>query len=69
MNDEDLILAAVQGDGTAFTELYGRYYSRLVRYFRGWGIGEHDAEDLVAEVFLRILDHAAQFNPHRAGFR
>ncbi len=55
------------GDVGAFTELYDRYARRL----HAWcahvlGVGR--AEDAMQEIFLRVWQHAGQFDPERGKF-
>ena len=55
------------GDIGAFTELYDRYARRL----HAWcahvlGVGR--AEDAMQEIFLRLWQHAGQFDPERGTF-
>jgi RNA polymerase sigma-70 factor (ECF subfamily) len=46
---------AQRGRSTAVDELVARYMSPLVQYVAQWGISQDDAEDVVQEVFLRML--------------
>ncbi|MEM7235841.1 MAG: sigma-70 family RNA polymerase sigma factor, partial [Planctomycetota bacterium] len=56
MSDQELVDAFRRGDVRAFEAIVERYESTLLRY-----VGRYDrggAQDLVQEVFLRLLDHA-----------
>jgi RNA polymerase sigma-70 factor (ECF subfamily) len=60
-NDAGLVQRAKQGDPSAFAEIYDRYQPAIYRYvyFR-----VHDtatAEDLTAEVFVRLVDRIDRF--------
>ena len=54
--DTALVLAAQGGDAGAFGELYERYRDPVYRYCLARTGVEHDAEDLVSEVFLRTME-------------
>lgn len=55
-NDADLITRAKLGDQSAFTQIYERYANAIYRYIY-FRVGEAElAEDLQAEVFLRMFE-------------
>jgi RNA polymerase sigma-70 factor (ECF subfamily) len=49
------VRAAKAGDASAFGQLYERYRDVMYRYCLARTGGAHDAEDLVADVFLRAM--------------
>lgn len=61
-NDSILIEAAINGDETAFTKLIDRYHAAV------WGTvhrtlgNAFDGEDIVQEIFLRVLVSLKRFN-------
>jgi RNA polymerase sigma-70 factor (ECF subfamily) len=56
VNDSELVIRAKAGDHSAFTQIYERYAPAIYRYIY-FRIGEAElAEDLQAEVFLRMLE-------------
>jgi len=56
ISDTELIVRAKAGDHGAFTQIYERYAPAIYRYIY-YRIGEVElAEDLQAEVFLRMLE-------------
>ena len=56
ITDSELVVRAKAGDETAFTQIYERYASAIYRYIY-FRVGERElAEDLQAEVFLRMLE-------------
>ena len=56
VNDSELVTRAKAGDHDAFTQIYERYAPAIYRYIY-FRIGEAElAEDLQAEVFLRMLE-------------
>src|SRR5215510_4872706 len=56
INDSELVARAKAGDHAAFTQIYERYAPAIFRYIY-FRIGEVElAEDLQAEVFLRMLE-------------
>jgi RNA polymerase sigma-70 factor (ECF subfamily) len=66
-SDELLAAMMVRGDVAAFTEIYDRYVQRL----RGWAVhtlGPAEADDALQEVFHRVWQKAAQFEPSRGRF-
>jgi RNA polymerase sigma-70 factor (ECF subfamily) len=69
--DEQLMERLQQGQTDALDELYNRYVRRLHAYC--WSItrssGLQDPEDLVQDVFLRLIKGAHTFDPERASFR
>jgi RNA polymerase sigma-70 factor (ECF subfamily) len=65
--DELLASRIVHGDVAAFAEIYDRYVDRL----HTWAVhalGPADADDALQEVFLRVWQKAAQFEPARGRF-
>ncbi len=60
-----LLLAQIERGGrgreTAVSELYNRYGPAFQRYFERHGIDTSGAEDLVQEVFIKIVRSANQF--------
>jgi RNA polymerase sigma-70 factor (ECF subfamily) len=71
LSDEQLMEQLNQGRTGALDELYQRYARQLYVFcsttmgFRG----SQDAEDLVQDVFLRVIKSAHTFNPDKASFR
>jgi RNA polymerase sigma-70 factor, ECF subfamily len=64
-NDEyreaELVEAAIEGDETAFTELYDRHYDRIYRHVY-YSVGrKQDAEDLTQQVFLQAWRAIGRF--------
>lgn len=56
VSDAELVLRAKEGDHDAFTQIYERYAPAIYRYLY-FRLGEAElAEDLQAEVFLRMLE-------------
>ena len=56
VSDAELVVRAKEGDHGAFTQIYERYAPAIYRYIY-FRIGEVElAEDLQAEVFLRMLE-------------
>lgn len=55
-SDSELVIRAKAGDESAFTQIYERYSAAIYRYIY-YRVGETElAEDLQAEVFLRMLE-------------
>lgn len=54
--DAALVKAAQTGDATAFGQLYERYRDPVYRYCLSRTGAKHEAEDLVADVFVRAME-------------
>lgn len=59
--------AIARREDIAFGELYDRYGVRMFRFFlRMFGRNTSLAEDFTQELFLKILEKAAYFNPEKS---
>ncbi|MBC8478193.1 MAG: RNA polymerase sigma factor [Candidatus Delongbacteria bacterium] len=70
-SDEQLVEQLLAGETAALDELYRRYAARLF-IFCQHTTNYNDrqaAEDLVQDVFLRVINSAGTFNPDKATFR
>jgi RNA polymerase sigma-70 factor (ECF subfamily) len=63
MTDEALMAAYQKGDLTAFGELFERHEKRLWNFLRRFVRDKATAEDLLQEVFLRVVKSAVQWQP------
>jgi RNA polymerase sigma-70 factor (ECF subfamily) len=54
--DAALVKAAQAGDASAFGQLYERYRDPVFRYCLSRTGAKHEAEDLVADVFIRAME-------------
>ena len=61
--DNELMLAAKGGDAERFGLLFDRYHQRLFDFFYRLGSDAASSEDLVQEVFLRMLKYRNTFRP------
>ena len=52
--DEQLLISLRKGDAGAFTEIYERYWNKLLVYTMRVIRQQHDAEDIVQELFVSI---------------
>jgi RNA polymerase sigma-70 factor (ECF subfamily) len=71
LSDEQLIELLLQGRTSALDELYERY-ARQLFVFCDHNLGADDtdeAEDLVQDVFIRVIKAAHTFDPSKASFR
>lgn len=59
--DRDLMLAVRDGDVELFGVLFDRYHQRLYEFFFRLGSTAASSEDLVQEVFLRMLKYRRTF--------
>jgi RNA polymerase sigma-70 factor (ECF subfamily) len=71
LTDEELMKLLCRGETRALDELYERYAGRLLAFcssvYRRPGACEHD--DLVQDVFLKVVRSARTFDPGKASFR
>jgi RNA polymerase sigma-70 factor (ECF subfamily) len=62
LSDEKLMAFINRGHTAAFNELYTRYSSRLLHYFyRMLGGNEHNAQDFLQDIFLKIVERPDLF--------
>lgn len=66
-SDEDLLADYAAGDAGAFTALYARHERPVFRFLRRSLGNDGAAQDLLQEVWLSVIRHAATFEP-RARF-
>lgn len=71
LTDEQLMERLQQGQPSALDELYRRYAKRLHAFCYNSirSQSAHDPEDLVQDVFVRVIKSAHTFDPNRASFR
>lgn len=63
LDDMELVKQAQTGNNTAVGELYDRHRQRIFRYIQAKIRHTEVAQDLTGEVFLRMVDHLADFQP------
>jgi RNA polymerase sigma-70 factor, ECF subfamily len=68
LTDEQLIRQLQQGKTRALEELYRRYAKPLY-LFCAASTRASDPEDIVHDVFARVIEAADRFNPQKASFR
>src|SRR5262249_18087275 len=64
---EELIERLVPGDGDAFGQLYRRYRPDVFRFAAQVCGSPAQAEDIVQDVFLAVLQHAPRYRAERSG--
>lgn len=59
------------GDAAAWSEFFAIYRPLLIAYVRKRGVSEHDAADVVQDVFARLVPALSrfEFDPQRGRFR
>lgn len=60
--DELALIQRAQTDAGAFQELYGRYVKRIYGYVAARVNAPQDAEDIVADVFVRVIKNLPQLH-------
>lgn len=60
---------AAAGDRRAFTRLYRDLHPLVARFIARRVDSRADAEELVADVFRRVVEHLAEFDPKRGSVR
>jgi RNA polymerase sigma-70 factor (ECF subfamily) len=63
--DEERMDAIRRGDRLAFEQLYDLYFDKLVWFARGFLTDVQQAEDVVQEVFMRIIEEPERFENGR----
>ena len=70
LSDEQLMEQLQRGQTGALDALYQRYAKRLYAFcYHSTRIHPQDVEDLVQDVFLRVIRGADTYNPRKASFR
>ena len=54
---ERVVRSAVEGDPLAWTELFRRFTRRISAIARAHRLGAHEADDVVQNTWLRVLEH------------
>ena len=67
MSEEQLIKRAKLGDKVAISTLYEKHVDQIFRYI-AYRVPENDAEDLTAEVFVRMVESLPKFEYTGAPF-
>lgn len=68
-SDESLLRAYAAGDGVAFETLYGRHKDGLYNFILRSMAQAAAAEEIAQDVWMAVIDGAAQFTPGKAAFR
>ncbi|PBQ34159.1 hypothetical protein CNR22_21095 [Sphingobacteriaceae bacterium] len=61
-SDEELMLQLTDGDRQAFETLYDRYFNKLVWFAKGFVDETNRAEDLVQDVFIKVIENPDLFD-------
>lgn len=64
-SDEQLMLLSGKGERWAFELLYEKYFDKLVWFARGFVQDEQQAEDVVQEIFIRIIEKPDMFDARK----
>jgi RNA polymerase sigma factor (sigma-70 family) len=63
---EEVVRAAIAGDGAAWAALVERFTGRIRAVTHAHRLSQHDAEDVVQSTWLRLLEHIAGVRAPRA---
>ncbi len=70
LTDEQLMAQLQEGRTEALDALYHRYARKLYVFCQHVArLRQHDTEDLVQDVFVRVVKASHIFDPHKASFR
>ncbi|WP_346319339.1 sigma-70 family RNA polymerase sigma factor [Chitinophaga sp. YIM B06452] len=58
--ENNLVQRFQAGDIRAFTEIYDRYYFSVYQYSKRWLYNKQEAEDVVSETFIKLLQRCGQ---------
>jgi len=61
ISEEHLVQQAVNGDQTAFTQLYNQNFDRIYRYVYVKVRNQAEAEDLTQDVFIKALESISSY--------
>ena len=67
--DDSQLLARARNDSAAFVRLYRRHYDAVFRYCVHRLFERHTAEDITAEVFLKVVENLDSFKGDEEQFR
>jgi RNA polymerase sigma-70 factor (ECF subfamily) len=68
VNIEKLVSKSQKGDEKSFAELFDIFYEKIFKYIK-FRVEEDEVEDLVAKVFLKVVENLKKFAPQKnAGF-
>ena len=68
MTDEQIVLLLSEGQAAAADELYKKHAKNLYIYL-SHVLNVPNPEDVVHDIFIRVIEKAHQFNPKKASFR
>jgi RNA polymerase sigma-70 factor (ECF subfamily) len=68
-DDSQLMLAVVDGDKDAFTELVSRHVTQIIHFACRYVGSYSDAEDVAQEALIRLWKHAASWEPQGFSLR
>jgi RNA polymerase sigma-70 factor (ECF subfamily) len=69
LNNEDYIVErAIQGDQSAFTQLYDLYFDKVYKYMYFRMQKQVESEDLTQEVFIKALKAIGSYKPGKTPF-
>ena len=69
MVDEQLLVERAKTDESAFAELYEIYLPKIFAYITRRINDRDEAEDLVSNIFLRVVENIKGFNPSKSSFK
>lgn len=68
-SDTALIIACLQGEQSAYTQLYQRFSAGIYRLCYGLVLNKQDAEDVVQEVFVYAFKNLRRYDSTKSAFK
>jgi len=62
LSDEELIGLMAEGHREALSELYDRYFDRLVWFCTGFSLSNEQASDVAQDVFMKLIEKPGSFD-------
>jgi len=69
ISDEHQLIERAKRDRDAFSELYRRHYRAIARYVHRRTGESHTADDLIADIFMTVLQYLPRYRHRGTPFR
>lgn len=68
-DSENELAVRAKTDEQAFAQLYERYLPKLFGFVTRRINNRHEAEDIVSQIFMRVVEHIKNFDPKKSSFK